>query len=57
MPWGRYPERVKAFKKWATERVDSSKLSDSATPHGFHVKRRKFRMSRRKKSRGRKKVD
>jgi len=47
MPWGRYPERVKPFRKWATDKVDNSKLSDSATPH----KNRSFRRRRKKSQR------
>jgi len=31
MPYGRYPERVKDFRKWSTDRVDKAKITDSAT--------------------------
>lgn len=48
MPLGRYPDRVKAFRKWATEKVDNSKLSDSATPSGARGWRKR-RTRRRKK--------
>jgi len=32
MPLGRYPGVAKAFKKWASGKLDDSKISDSATP-------------------------
>jgi len=50
MPLGRYPDRVKAFRKWSTEKVDNSKLSDSATPHS-RVGARKRATRRRRKAR------
>jgi len=51
MPFGKYPDRVKAFRKWASTKVDDSKLSDSVTPSG----RRGFRKRRiRKKKRAKK---
>lgn len=31
MPLGRYPERVKAFRKWAAERIDKASITDSVT--------------------------
>lgn len=40
MPFGKYPDRVKPFRKWANEKVDNSKLSDSATPSGGRGSRR-----------------
>jgi len=54
MPLGRYPDRVKAFRKWSAEKVDNSKLSDSATPSGGRgsaksVTRRRRRRARKKK--------
>lgn len=52
MPLGRYPDRVKAFRKWASTKVDDSKLSDSATPSGKRTSRKQAtrRRRRRKKS-------
>lgn len=53
MPLGRYPGRVKDFRKWATEKVDQAALTDSATPHVNKVsrgkRRRRNRWKRRKK--------
>jgi len=50
MPMGRYPERVKPFRKWAQDKVDNSKLSDSVTPHGRRSSSKsKTRRRRRKK--------
>jgi len=50
MPFGKYPDRVKAFRKWASTKVDDSKLSDSVTPSGRRgFKRRKIRKKRAKK--------
>lgn len=31
MPWGRYPDKVRAFRKWSTERVDKANINNSAT--------------------------
>lgn len=31
MPYGRYPERVKPFRKWANEKIDRGSITDSAT--------------------------
>lgn len=31
MPLGKYPERVKAFRKWAAERIDKASITDSVT--------------------------
>lgn len=31
MPWGRYPERVKPFRKWAADKVDKADINDRAT--------------------------
>lgn len=50
MPFGRYPGRVKGFKKWAAGQIDNSALSDSATPHGALAARRYRRKRRRRKS-------
>lgn len=50
MPLGRYPGRVKDFRKWATGMMDNAALSDSATPHVNKASRgkRKRRNRRRK---------
>lgn len=52
MPYGKYPDRVKPFRKWAQGKMDDSKLSDSATPHGKRgsVKSATRRRRRRKKA-------
>lgn len=51
MPMGRYPDRVKPFRKWAQDKMDNATLSESATPH--RVKRssrgRKWRLKRRRR--------
>jgi len=50
VPFGRYPDRVGPFRKWADGHVKNSKLSDSATPHGVRGwKRRKTRRRRRRR--------
>lgn len=46
MPFGRWPDRVKEFKKWSTGQVDRAKITGSATGSKgskFHVKRRRRR--------------
>lgn len=50
MPYGRYPERVKDFRKWSTERVDKAKINDSVTGSRASVTRRR-RAKRRSKRR------
>jgi len=51
MPLGRYPERVKKFRQWATKQVDDAKLSGSVTPGGHKKPSRSRRPKRRKRSR------
>lgn len=34
MPYGRWPERVKDFRKWASEKVDKGTITDRATGSG-----------------------
>jgi len=49
---GRYPDRVKAFKKWAADKVDNAALSDSATPHkgpSTYSRGRKWRLKRKRR--------
>lgn len=49
MPLGRYPERVKDFSKWSRDKVNNSKLSDSATGSGKRGwRKRRTRRYRRK---------
>lgn len=43
MPYGRYPERVKAFRKWSTERIDKATINDSVTSTGGKTRRRRRR--------------
>lgn len=50
MPYYKVPGRVGPFKKWASQKVDSAELSDSATP-----KRGRFRSSRKRRRKRRKK--
>lgn len=59
MPYGRYPERVKDFRKWSTDRVDKAKINDSVTGSRVSVtrSRRKNRRSRRRLKRERKQSD
>lgn len=54
MPWGRYPGRVKDFRKWSSSKIDASELSDSATPHRMRTSR-KFRRKRRSRRKNAKK--
>jgi len=51
MPYGKYPERVKDFRKWSTDRVDKAKINDSATGSSGSSKngKRKRRARRRKR--------
>lgn len=51
MPMGRYPDRVKPFRKWAQDKMDNAKLSDSATPSAAKrsSRGRKWRLKRRKR--------
>lgn len=49
MPLGRYPDRVKPFRKWANEKMDNAKLSDSATPSRVSRSSRGRRRRRRRK--------
>lgn len=56
MPMGRYPGRVKPFRKWAQEKMDNAELSDSATPHNApstssRGRGRKWRLKRRRRKR------
>lgn len=55
MPLGRYPERVKDFRKWSNDRVDKAKINDSATGSGSSrpktTRKRTKRMKRTKTSR------
>lgn len=60
MPFYRVPGRVKAFRKWAQEKVDSAELSDSATPSkvlGRNNRYSKSRRRRRRKLRKKKVID
>lgn len=47
MPLGRYPGRVKDFRKWAAGKMDSAELSDSATPSVNRASRGKVKRRRR----------
>lgn len=47
MPYGRYPERVKPFRKWASDRVDKATINDSATGSRFRRRKRRLRRKRR----------
>lgn len=57
MPWGRYPGRVKAFRKWAAERTDNAELSDSATPSKWLGRGMSFRKKRRRRRKRKKEND
>lgn len=46
MPYGRYPERVKDFRRWAQDRTDKAKINDSVTGSRVSVTRRKRRRRR-----------
>lgn len=48
MPFGKYPDRVKAFRKWSQERIDKASINDSVTSVGA---RRPLRRGRRRKKR------
>lgn len=47
MPFGRYPGRVRDFKKWSATQIDNSELSNSATPKARASKAPRKRRSRR----------
>jgi len=49
MPSGRYPERVKDFKKWSAGLVDKAKLTGSATNLAL-LRKRAIRRKRRKRA-------
>jgi len=49
MPMGRYPDRVKEFNKWSRDKVNASRLSDSATGSGRTGYRKRRTRRRRKK--------
>lgn len=53
MPYGRWPDRVKAFRRWAADRVDKAKVTDSVTGSSRssirRTRGRKMRRRRRKK--------
>lgn len=61
MPFGRYPEEVKAFRRWAADRVDKATINDRATGASSHggklttTKRRRWRVKRHRRSRRRRK--
>jgi len=55
MPLGRYPERVKDFRKWSTDRIDKAKINDSAT--GSRVSKTRRRKRRRRSKRRLKKEE
>lgn len=55
MPYGRYPGRIKDFRKWATTKVDQGDITDRATgsarrPSG----RSRYRSMRRKRKKAKK---
>jgi len=45
MPFGKYPERVGDFRKWASSKVSRGRITDSATGG---VRRRRRRRKKRK---------
>lgn len=51
MPYYKVPGRVGPFKKWASGKVDSAELSDSATPgrRRYSAMRKRRRKKRKKK--------
>lgn len=51
MPYGRWPDRVKDFRKWANQKVDKGRITDSATGSSkrFRIRKRKRRRRRRMK--------
>lgn len=52
MPSGAYPGRVKAFRKWAAERIDKADINNSVTggrAPTLHVKRKRRRRRKRRK--------
>lgn len=52
MPFGRYPERVGDFTKWASGLVKKAQITNSATSsRGALAARRKRRRRRRRKAR------
>lgn len=57
MPYGKYPERVKAFRKWSQERIDKATINDSVTSAGASRPRPQFRRKRRFRRRKKKAQD
>lgn len=49
MPYGRWPERVKDFRKWSSQHIDKAKITDSVTGSKTSRMRRKRRRRRRRK--------
>jgi len=52
MPSGRWPERVKAFRKWATDQVDRGTVAGNSVTSSKR-KGRKWRLKRRKRKKTR----
>jgi len=50
MPSGRWPERVKDFRKWATDQVDRGAVAGNKVTSS---RGRKWRMKRRKRKKNR----
>lgn len=48
MPYGKWPDRVKAFRKWSQERIDKGSITDSVTSKSGS-RRKTTRRRRRKK--------
>jgi len=51
MPYGKWPDRVKGFRKWSQERIDKAKITDSVTSTGGKTHPRRRRRRRRSKRR------
>lgn len=49
MPYGRYPGRVRDFRKWASGMVDKSDISNRATSASYRYSHRRRRGLRRKR--------
>lgn len=49
MPYGRWPDRVGPFRKWASNHVTKAKITDSATGSRTFKTRRRRRRKRKKR--------
>lgn len=49
MPWGKYPEQVKPFRKWAQDQVDRGTVAGNKVTSFKRRRRRAWRRKKKKK--------